>query len=275
MYILFDIGGSKIRIAASYTGRKIDAIEIFKTPKNFREGVEIFRRNIPLLAQGKKIKGVAGGAPGYFDKNKTKILGSAPNTKNWIKKPLIKEIQKITKSPVYLENDADLVGLGEAIYGAGRGYGIVAYLTVSTGVGGGRIANGKIDPATSRSEPGHQVLDMKNNLTLEDLVAGRSVEKRYHKKPYEILDKNFWDKLAKILAVGVQNTLVHWNPDVVVIGGSMMKKIGIKVPRVQYHLKKVMKISHNSLPFPKIKKAALGDFGGLYGALALLKQRRK
>jgi predicted NBD/HSP70 family sugar kinase len=80
------------------------------------------------------------------------------------------------------------------------------------------------------------------------------------------------DKMAEILAYGVNNAIVHWSPDVVVIGGSMMKKIGIKIPRVEFHLKKIMRAFPNNIP--KIKKAALADFGGLYGALALIKGKK-
>ncbi|MBI3589740.1 MAG: ROK family protein [Candidatus Liptonbacteria bacterium] len=271
MYILFDIGGSKMRVASSSDGRKFNRPQIAKTPKNFREGMRVFKELVELASSGKKIKATAGGIPGYFDKDKTKILGCAPNIKHWVKKPLKSEIQKITKSRVFLENDSDLVGLGEAIYGAGKGYPIVAYLTVSTGVGGGRIINGKIDSGRLGTEPGNQYIDFKNKKDLEDLIAGRSVTKKYHKKPYQILDARFWDKMAEILAYGVNNTIVHWSPDVVVIGGSMMKKIGIKIPRVEIHLKKIMRAFPDNLP--KIKKATLGDFGGLYGALARIKQR--
>lgn len=271
MYILFDIGGSKMRVAASSDCRKFSEPLIVRTPKNFKEGIRAFGALIKSTSPGKKIKAIAGGLPGYFDKEKTKIMGCAPNLNGWIGKPLKKKIQEITKSPVYLENDSDLVGLGEAVSGAGRGYEIVAYLTVSTGVGGGRIVNGKIDTGRFGFEPGNQYIDYKNKKDLEDLIGGRSVEKKYHKKPYEILDKKFWDKMAEILAYGVNNTIVHWSPDAIVIGGSMMKKIGIKIPRVELHLKKIMRAFPNNLP--KIKKATLGDFGGLYGAMARIRQR--
>ena len=270
MYILFDIGGSKMRVASSSDLKKFSEPLIVKTPKNFKEGMRAFATLVKSVSRGKKIKVVAGGIPGYFDAEKTKIKGCAPNLKSLIKKPLKKEIQKITKSPVYLENDSDLVGLGEAVSGAGRGYEIVAYLTVSTGVGGGRIINGKIDTYANGFEPGNQYIDYKNKKDLQDLIGGRSVEKKYHKKPYEILDKKFWDKMAEILAYGVNNTIIHWSPDVVVVGGSMMKKIGIKIPHVEFHLKKIMRAFPNDLP--KIKKATLGDFGGLYGAIARIRQ---
>ncbi len=271
MYILFDLGGSKIRVASTANGKKFSEPQIAKTPKNFKEGIKVFKSLIQVVSQGKKIQAVAGGTPGYFDEKRTKIMGCAPNISGWIKKPLASEIQKITKSPVYLENDSALVGLGEAVYGAGRGYPIVAYLTVSTGVGGSRIVDGRVDRGAQSFEPGNQFIDFKNRKTLEDFVGGRSVTKKYHKKPYEILDKKFWDRMAEILSFGINNTIAHWSPDVVVIGGSMMKKIGIKIPKTKYYLSKILKAA----PLPPIKKAALGDFGGLYGGLALIKQKSK
>lgn len=57
---------------------------------------------------------------------------------------------------MFLANDADLVGLGEAVYGAGKGYKVVAYFTVSTGVGGARIVNKRIDKGVFSFEPGWQ-----------------------------------------------------------------------------------------------------------------------
>ncbi|MFV1917705.1 MAG: ROK family protein, partial [Patescibacteria group bacterium] len=107
---------------------------------------------------------------------------------------------------------------------------------------------------------------------LEAHISGAAVEKRYGKKPYEITDDKFWDELARLLAFGLNNTIVHWSPDVVVLGGSMMKKIGIPIDRVKFHLKKILKIFPE---LPEIKKAELGDLGGLHGALYYLKQVHK
>jgi glucokinase len=50
-------------------------------------------------------------------------------------------------------------GLGEAVFGAGKGREIVVYMTISTGVGGARIVGGKIDASAMGFEPGHQIID--------------------------------------------------------------------------------------------------------------------
>ena len=178
-------------------------------------------------------------------------------------------MRKIFHAPVFLENDAALAGLGEAVFGAGKGKKIVAYLTISTGVGGCRIVDGKIDENSQGFEPGHQIIfSDKNIITLENLVSGTAIEKKYGKKPYEIFDVKIWNNVANNLAYGLHNVAVLWSPDIIILGGSMMKKIGIPVERVKFHLSKILNI------FPKpplIKKSKLGDLAGLYGALAHLK----
>lgn len=261
-----------MRIAVAEDFKKISKTVILPTPRRFTDGVLLFKKTAAELAQGKKIKAVCGGVPGALNKSKTMIL-NAPNLSGWNRKPLAKELKKIFQAPVFLENDAALAGLGEAVYGAGKGKRIAAYLTVSTGVGGGRIVEGRIDQSAFGFEPGHQIIFVSNKnavLDLGDLISGRAIEKKYGKKPYEIFDAKIWDNIARDLAYGLNNVAVFWSPDVIILGGSMMKKIGIPTERIRFHLSKILKI------FPKvppIKKAKLGDLAGLCGALACLKQR--
>ena len=75
--------------------------------------------------------------------------------------------------------------------------------------------------------------------------------------------------MARVLAYGLNNTIVYWSPDIVVIGGSMMKKIGIPIDRVRAHLSGILHIYEE---LPQVAHSTLGDIGGLYGALALIKK---
>lgn len=269
MHLLFDIGGTKMRIGAAENFKTISRTVILPTPKRFADGMALFEKTTKELVDGKKIEAVAGGIAGPLDKSKTMIL-NAPNLFGWSKRPLVKELRKILGSPVYLENDAALAGLGEATFGAGVGKNIVAYLTISTGVGGARIVNEKIDQNAFGFEPGHQIIFLnKESITLENLVSGTAIEKKYGKKPYEIYDGEIWDNIAKDLAYGLHNVTVLWSPDIIVLGGSMMKKVGIPIDKVQYHLSNILKIFPRT---PLIKKSKLGDLAGLYGALAHLKK---
>lgn len=276
MYILFDIGGTKIRVVAADREKFLGEPVTVSTPKDFNEGLDTLKRIIDNLAQGlasqnHAVTAIVGGIAGPLNAEQTMLVKS-PNLGGWVGHDLKNALHDAYKVPVELENDAALVGLGEAHFGAGRGKSIVAYLTVSTGVGGVRIIDGKIDRASFGFEPGHQIIDPDNSLCptcegndLEAYVSGTAIEKRFGVKPYEIHDAAVWDELAKFLAYGLNNTIVYWSPDIVVIGGSMMKEVGIPIEAVRKHLAETLKIFPS---IPPIEKAELADFGGLYGSLA-------
>lgn len=263
--LTFDIGGSKIRICVSHDGKTLSETAVHPTPKKFVDGIHLFHAVAEELAHGRAITGVAGGIAGPLDSKKTMLVNS-PNIPGWIRKPLVPQLQKTFHCPVILGNDAELCGLGEAHFGAGKGSSILAYITVSTGVGGSRIVDGKIDRSAMGFEPGHQVIGIRKDGELEHLVGGKRFERKYHKKPYEVHSRVIWTHMSEILARGLINVCVFWSPDRIVIGGSMIKQPGILFPVVNAYLKKNLKIF--PLP-PKVIPAKLGDFGGLYGGLAL------
>lgn len=278
MYIVFDIGGTKMRIALSRDGETFEEPRVLDTPQDFDEAIKLFGETARELLAGGALEGTAGGVPGVLSEDRRELVHAA-HLRDWDGKPLAESLEGELGREVYLENDAALVGLGEAHHGAGRGFDIVEYLTVSTGVGGVRIDHGSIDVASVGFEPGHQVIDIDHTLfpeaagTLESYVSGTAVEKRTGRHPREVTDEKFWDDIARYLSVGVLNTIVHWSPDVIVMGGSMMiRKPGIDIKAVERYLADVGK---DYAKIPPLKLAELGDFGGLYGSLVYLKQRRR
>lgn len=275
MYILFDIGGSKMRFASSTDLKHFSVPIIVPTPQNFKKGIAEFTAISKRLAGSKKIIVVAGGMPGPLDRQHTKVI-NAPNLKNWNNLPFKSVLEKNLKTKVYIENDTAMVALGEVYFGSGRRFknkGIVAYITISTGVGGARIVDGKIDRNVYGFEIGSQIIDIASSIgNLEAYISGRSVFNHTGKKPIEIRDKKFWDFEAKLLAYGLNNTIIHWSPDVVILGGSMMNKIGIPIERVKIHLNKVLTIFPEK---PKLIHSALKDLGGLYGSMVYLSSKMR
>lgn len=264
-------------LEAGNTGKMLQE----KTPtSDFEAGIELFLRLARELSEGEEIEGIFGGIAGPLDSLHGKLVNS-PNISGWIGKPLKHELERACKAPVFLENDAALVGLGEAIVGAGRGYKIVAYITVSTGVGGARIVGGEIDKSAFGFEPGHQIIFFNEKESrpcdfcgvsgdLESLIGGYSMQERYSKKPHEINDEDIWNEYARLLSVGLNNIAVLWSPEAIVLGGSMIvKKPGISVEKTRNHFEKTLCIFPEK---PEIKKAELEDEGGLHGALAFLRQ---
>lgn len=278
MYVLFDIGGTKTRVAVTEDLVTVDAVEKFDTPLAYEAGLQAIHDHIAALAGSRSLLGVAGGIRGPLNHEKTGIISETTLT-DWVGRPLVSDLGRMTHAPVYLENDTAIVGLGEVHFGAGKGADIVAYHTVSTGVGGARFVHGHIDLTSVGFEPGHQILDIDQTIlgkhippTLQNLVSGSSLEKRRGVKPYEISqDDHVWDQLAYYLAHGLKNTIVYWSPDIIVLGGSMI--VGdprILLEDITRHTKEVL---GDLLPCPTIVDAALKDEGGLYGAMALMKQK--
>lgn len=276
MFILFDIGGTNMRIAATEVLSGFEEPLILDTPQNFDEAMKLIIETSRNVAKGREIKAMVGGVPGPLNAERS-VLENAPHLPDWVGKPFKLQLEEALNVSVHVENDSAMVGLGEANFGAGQGFSTVAYITVSTGVGGTRIVKGRLDKSTIGYEPGHQIIDLDHTLcavcksgTLEDHVSGTALKERYGKAPNEITDPSVWDDVARTLAVGIMNTTLHWTPDVVVLGGAMVvKRPGIDVADVAKHLSTMMKIYPT---VPQVKAAELGALGGLYGGLAVLEQ---
>ncbi len=279
MILVLDIGGTKTRLSSSTSYPNLGEIVVFDTLKNFDDEVKEITSRAKIILNGNpdasvgagKLDGVVVGIAGVFDEKKETLLIS-PNLKEWEGLPIKKMFKEAFGAPVSLENDAALAGLGEAVLGAGKGSEIVAYITVGTGVGGARIVGGKIDKRRFGFEPGHQILDV-GGRDLEYYVSGKSLGVRYEKKPEEITDTKIWDEVEGWLAVGVHNSILHWSPDIVVLGGSMvLKEPGISTSNVSEKLGKILKTFKVA---PKITVVSLGDSAGLYGGLILSEQMHK
>ncbi|KKQ43255.1 MAG: sugar kinase, glucokinase [Microgenomates group bacterium GW2011_GWC1_37_8] len=271
MYLLFDIGGTRMRLASSFDGQKINDTQYFLTPQDFEKGMKIIREFV-LKADSSRMDIIGCcGLPGVFNKEKDMLI-NAQNLPFWVAKPIKKELEGMIHNTVYLENDADLAGLGEAVKGAGKGNEIVAYITVGTGVGGVRIVNGKIDKSTYGFEPGHQIIDadatIAGKLTdLEGLVAGVGIETRFDKKPEDINDDQVWQDAEKYLAIGLTNTILHWSPNIVVLGGGLIINERYSVQRIRSYISEYLKVF---TILPDIKKGELGEDAGLQGAIVYL-----
>lgn len=272
MYLVFDIGGTNLRLAVSSDQKTIFQSKILPTTQNFLTAIETIKQEVKTLSNGGLIEKIAGGIAGPLNKEKT-MLAASPHIPDWIGQPLKEKLEQTFHCPVVLENDVALAGLGEASKGIGVGKKIIAYINIGTGVGGVRINNGEIDENSLGFEPGHQVIIADGKLCncggkghLEAYIGGSYIEKAYFQKAADLKDSQDWDQIAKYLSIGLNNTIVHWSPDIVILGGSVVKSLSLE--SIRSHLKNELTIFPQP---PQIVLAQLGDKAGLYGALELLK----
>ncbi|MCB9805774.1 ROK family protein [Candidatus Nomurabacteria bacterium] len=269
MYILFDIGGTKMRFARSADLRSFSKTIIKPTPNTYAPTIVEIKLILDELREGNKITAMVGGIAGVLSEDDNTLFAS-PNLAEFVKKPIVKDLERISGAKVKLFNDAELAGLGEATFGAGYDYDIVAYLTISTGIGGALIINKQIAKNKFGFEPGHQILNYKTGDTFEDLLGGNSLQEKYNLHPKQLPKDLYNGELANIATVGVHNVIQMWSPDVVVMGGSQMNDLSVDL------IKENLDILNRMFPdTPDITLAKLGSENGLYGAMSIAKMMKK
>lgn len=138
-----DIGGTQLRVAAFSHEGALLAKEVFANDR--RRGPEENLAKLAAAIEGWGIEyaGIGIGGPGPAD-FRTGTFLNPPNLPGWENFEIVRFFEELTGKPAYLNNDANVAGLAEALAGAGRGYESVFFFTVSTGLGGGYIYQGKI-----------------------------------------------------------------------------------------------------------------------------------
>lgn len=135
-----------------------------------------------------EVAGIGIGAPGPLD-SRTGVVFSPPNLVGWHNVPLQNIFFTRFNVPIFVENDANAAALAEYMFGAGRGSQEIVYLTISTGIGGGVIAGGRILTGIvgTAAELGHMTIDLRgprcncgNIGCLESLASGTAIARRAH-----------------------------------------------------------------------------------------------
>lgn len=273
MYISIDLGKTNTRVACSKDLKDIQQVQKFPTLPNLEDQKKMISDTISKIAAGEQIKAVAVGIPGIIDR----VGGGFYRVNTYPElsgKPFAAFVEGcLDKTSVLIENDALLAGFGEAIRGSGKEFDIVAYLTLSTGVGGARICFKEIDASYYFMEPGHQIIVQDGNMDpfcgqngcLQAYVSGRAFENTYKIKAEECNDDTVWNDYSKYLASGVINVLAMWSPEIVIIGGGLSQKFDYIYPGLMENLNK-----QNFFPVPEIRKSAFGDDSGLYGGFSYI-----
>jgi glucokinase len=278
MYIVVDIGGTNTRVAFSRNGKTILKKKRFSTPRSYKKGIGKIVEIIKQLTAQKKLDGITIGIPGTLDRNINKTI-TLPHLPDWNNRNICQRLTSELTTKTTMANDAELAALGEAVFGAGRKYRIVGYLTISTGIGGSLVIDKILVPRAYTSEPGHMMMSLKGiyhnegSRSAKDWEArgsGKAFEKRFGISPEECDDPKLWYQQAQILGQGVVSVILIWSPEILVIGGGLSRKGDLLFDPLRQFIKKHLTV----FPPPPIIPAKLGDDAGLYGGLALIKSKK-
>jgi predicted NBD/HSP70 family sugar kinase len=212
-------------------------------------------------------------------------LEHAPNLPpGWAAALTSSELESHLDLPVDLANDADAAAVGEALFGAGRGYDDVVYVTVSTGVGAGVLLGGLLVAGTrSAAEVGHTILDLcaeqeGRAATLEELGSGTALGQAAAAaglpadgaelvalvRAGDRQARRTWDITVDAVAAGVRNLVHLYAPEIIIVGGGVGQAGELLLQPVR---NAVHAHATPGRPQPvKVVGAALGDDAGLVGA---------
>lgn len=264
MNIVFDIGGTNLRIANSHDGQNLEKIITKPTPQNYSEGLATLIESIEELSDGGLTK-ISGGIPGILNEDKT-MLTQARHLQDWVNKPFAKNLEEKFNVPVKLENDTALGALGEANFGAGKDYARVMYMSIGTGFGGAWVINKQLVSGKFGFEPGHQIINFEKTTELEEQVSGNSLIAKYGSDLSKVADDEIWETIKSPLATGLFNTFLHWPSDIIVLGGGVM----LNHPPSKEQLNDTLSHFDKIYPFkPIITLSNLNGNTGLFGALTL------
>ncbi len=182
MFLGIEIGGTKLQLGVG-DGSGPPLMELVRREIVATDGAQAILDEIsaaarPLIAKHRvKCVGFGFGGPVAADGRR---LVKSHQVAGWDNFPLADWCQRELGVPAVLGNDADLAGLAEAHYGAGRGRNPIFYITVGTGIGGGFIVDGRVYPGSGHgaAEIGHlrPGLDATDpHATLESCAAGPGI----------------------------------------------------------------------------------------------------
>src|SRR5256886_9410272 len=160
-----DLGGTQVRTAVLRGPTLLSRVSLMtgKNPSPGRIITRVYTAIEEALSKAgttiEQIAGIGIAAPGPLD-SKTGVVFTPPNMAGWDHVPLRDLFTEHFHIPIFVENDANAGGLGEHMFGAGRGCNNIVHVTVSTGIGGGVIIDGKLLEGVSGTAGGFGTMTM-------------------------------------------------------------------------------------------------------------------
>ncbi len=292
-----DLGGTNMFGAvADLGGRILDEVDIHRPAASGEHNFQLLVQLIQQLLASRKIekrriRGIGVGAPGITH-HKEGIVKWAYSL-DWSDYPLGKKLTECFRLPVTVDNDVNLAALGELWFGAGQNTQNMILLAIGTGIGAGIITEGALYRGAHEAsgEIGHMVpgKEFLGNRyiefgALEHIASGTGIVERARQVLKDQRDaetlKNFavddvfdaarggqaWAQslvaeTVDYLAVAVANLAVSFDPEVIVLGGSITRSADLLVQPILRRLDGVIPT------LPRLEISPLGRRAAVMGAI--------
>jgi len=310
-----DIGGTKLAVTVADRNGKI--LRKIRRPTEAERGPQAVVASLVDMSREAmaraglspaELAGVGVSCGGPLD-TETGVVYAPPNLPGWDEVPLKAWLESALSLPVFVENDANASALAEWSFGAGRGCRHMVYMTMSTGIGGGIILDGRLyrGPNDTAGEVGHMTI-VENGPAcgcgkrgcLEALCSGPSIARRAREKAQAasgslmvglaggdpacitaetVMDaarqddpaaREIVDETARYMAVGLGNIVNILNPEVIVIGTILVKAQDLLLEPIRAYLRR--ETWPRVYDTVRVLPAGLGDEVGDLAAIAVIRQ---
>ena len=300
-----DLGGTQIRVALVDRGggitQRLAIPTLAQSPRG--EVVERFvaaLKRVAATVGSDSLVGVGVSLASPTDPE-TGVMFNPPNLPGWDGFSVKPVIEAELSARASCANDATLAALAEQKYGAGRGYRHLIYMTVSTGIGGGIVVDGRLYTGRGgfAGEIGHIIVERSGPQCncgsfgcLEAVASGTAVA-RMARERLDAGEASSLDGAAEVdaravahaaeagdamalaimneagasLGVGIVTLLNILDPEVIVIGGGMSQSLHLLLPAMAKEIEE-RAMAHNRGRMPVVK-SELGDDVSLLGAAGL------
>lgn len=289
-----DLGGTELR--AAMMDETAQVLRHARVPTAAEAGpaaiVEQMARLVDEVSSGLTPVGIGIGSPGPLDTASGTVI-HAPMLRGWRDVPLARLVTERTGLPTFLENDANAAALAEWRLGAARGLRHMVYVTVSTGIGGGVIIDGRLlhGHRSLAGEIGHMIVTGEAVPCAcggfgcwESLASGRALGRRAaaagmradgpvtaqlvaaRAAAGDETARRLMAEEARALGLGFVNLLHLYAPEMIVVGGGVAAALPMMAAEIARTVTARAMPAYRDVP---IRAAGLGTQAGVIGAALL------
>ena len=303
--IAVDIGGTQVRVALFRDDRLHQRAalptDVRGGPSSVMDQIDALIEQVAAKDDRKTITGIGLSLAGPID-TESAVVTRIPTLPGWDGLPVAQALSERTGLPARVENDGIAATLGEWRYGAGRGVSNIVYLTVSTGIGGGAVVDGRLlhgrkgiaghlghmrmaqegptcpcgtvgcfealASGSALTERAVSTADKSDHLA--GIAQSRAIDARDVFEGARADDSHCLDLVAeeaRYLGQGITSVIHIFSPDRVVMGGGLSKAFDQLKPGIHEIISRDAMPPFRSVP---VVKSALGDDSGLFGVASLV-----
>lgn len=313
--LALDVGGTKL--AAGVVRADGTVLSYATCPTGVQDGSgagldRLFALGREVLARqpdGQRLLGTGIGCGGPLDSVRG-LLIAPPHLPGWTDIPVTRLAEDAYAMPAVLDNDGTAGAAGEWRFGAGRGTRHLLYLTISTGIGGGMVVDGRTyrGAAGNGGEPGHVTVRSGGRRCvscgragcLEAYASGTSVAERAREavasagltgeatslaglEPLTAADvaaavrggdplaERIWEETTEALGSGLVSLVNLFEPELVVLGGGVTRSADLLLAPVRESVARLA--MGPAAEAVRIVAAAGGERAGVLGAAAIAFER--